>query len=101
MKLIFISGENADAGQFDDSGSAVYRVQGGKHDGHQVTISTEKHNCGAYGESVSCSCGGYWQSAMYGCWQQGHQRREEGDKSLREMTTLVYERVGEPVDGSP
>jgi hypothetical protein len=100
MKLIFISGDGdvADAGQFDDSGSAIYRVQGGEHDGHKIVICTEKHNCGAYGESVSCSCGAYWQSAMYGCWQQGHQRQEEGDKSLQTM--LVCERIGEPVDGA-
>jgi len=49
-KLIFVSGNEADAGEFDDSGKAIYKVEGGIHDGHEVTFCTEKHNCGAYGE---------------------------------------------------
>jgi hypothetical protein len=99
-KLIFVSGNVADAGQFDDSGEAHYHVQGGEHDSHEVTIYTEKHNCGAYGESVNCSCGEAWQSSMHGCWQAGHQREEFGNPSLEEMMRLAYERVGEPVEAA-
>jgi len=92
MKLIHISGKSADFGKMDDYGKEVFKVSGGQHDGHTVTINTEKHNCGAGGEVVECSCGARWQSAMYGCWQQGHQRKEECDPTLKEMTTLKYKR---------
>lgn len=93
-KLMRISGGLADAGEFDSSGLLVAKVKGGPHNGHTVEIDSDKHNCGAYGEAVTCSCGAYWQSAMHGCWQQGHQREEEGDTELAKMTTLEYDLVG-------
>ena len=89
-KLVQFEGLFADAGQLDDWGDAKAVVVGGPHDGHVVTIETEKHNCGAYGESVRCDCGDSWQSAMHGCWQHGHQREEGGDGELAEMMTLAY-----------
>ena len=95
-KLVFVSGTIVDAGKFDDEGVAIYRVEGGLHDGHEITVMSEKHNCGAYGESVKCSCDASWQSAMYGCWQANHQREEGGDELLKEMMR-TYEYVGEPI----
>lgn len=98
-KLVFVGGNTADAGKLADSGEAVYLVQGGEHDGHVIVVRTEKYNCGAYGEEINCSCGAAWLSAMTGCWQAGHQRKESGDSSLEEMTRL-YERVGEPAEAA-
>jgi len=86
VKLVLIGGNVANDGELDDEGEAVYRVQGGEHNEHVITICTEKHNCGAWGESVDCSCGESWQSSMWGCWQYGHQREETGNPSLKEMT---------------
>lgn len=41
-------------------------VKGGPHDGHRLIIDTAKHGCGAFYESVECSCG-----AVYS-WGHGH-----------------------------
>ena len=79
-------GTTADYGALDSYGEATAEVHGGDHDGHTVTITTEKHNCGACGESITCSCGARWQSAMNGCWQWGHQRCERGDAELKALT---------------
>lgn len=83
--LIGIQGDEADYSQLDSQGEYTATVEGGDHDGHQVTVFTEKHNCGAYGEIITCSCGEQYQSAMNGCWQQNHQRHEEGSESLRSI----------------
>ena len=59
-----------------------------------ITLIAEKHNCGAYGESVEDSDGNLlWQSAMSGCWQQGHQREERGDKKYAALFTNEAEFV--------
>ena len=88
--LVFVEGQEADAGQLDDWGEAKAVVVGGIHTGHTVTMYTEKHNCGAYGTEIKCSCGAAWQSAMHGCWQQGHQREKEGDLDLATLTSMEY-----------
>ena len=82
-KLLNWEGTYADFGQLDDAGKAFADVEGGPHDGHKVTIITEKHNCDACGWRIRCTCGARWQSSMNGCWQQGHQRKEEGDQMLK------------------
>ena len=84
-KLVNRQGVEANFGQLDSQGLETATVAGGPHDGHAVKIATEKHNCGACGWTISCSCGAFWQSDMNGCWQWGHQRREEGDDSLRAL----------------
>ena len=84
--LIDWQGTYADCKELDSHGTATATVKGGPHDGHTVTIYTEKHNCGACGEGIECSCGERWQSAMHGCWQWGHQRQEEGDLALKALT---------------
>ena len=84
-KLVNVQGNEADYGELDSQGEYTAIVSGGEHDNHQVKVLTEKHNCGACGQSVECSCGNYWQSAMNGCWQQGHQRQESGDLSLAQL----------------
>jgi len=89
--LVFVEGSIADAGLLEHYGEAKAVVVGGKHDGHIVEIHTHKHNCGAYGEEIACSCGSEWQNAMNGCWQQQHQRQEEGDSTLADMMTLDYQ----------
>ena len=89
--LVFVDGEVADAGLLEHYGNAKAVVVGGKHDGHIVEIHTHKHNCGAYGEEITCLCGSEWQNAMNGCWQQQHQRQEEGDSTLADMMTLDYQ----------
>jgi len=96
-KLVWLSGQDADAGQkMDDNGESTWRVEGGPHDGHTVTVRTAKHNCGAYATDIDCSCGAGWSSAMNGCWQWGHQRDEEGDPTLAEMDTMAYTYTGMP-----
>ena len=92
-KLILVSGTVADGSEFDDSGRATYRVEGGNHDGHTVTIDTAKYNCGVYAVDIICSCGKSWQNGMSGCWQYGHQRRENGDPEIGAMETLEYQTV--------
>jgi len=82
IKFELLEGQEADAGILDDSGVESVLIHGGSHDGHTAAVCTEKHNCGGYGTSIKCSCGASWQSAMYGCWQHGHQRGEEGDQEL-------------------
>lgn len=81
-KVKVLGGTEADASQLDDFGEMQVEYATGPHKGHKATLYTEKHNCGAYGESIVCECGATWESAMYGCWQQGHQREESGDESL-------------------
>ena len=81
--LVNWEGSEADYGELDSLGTATATVKDGPHNGHTVTVYTEKHNCGAHGERIECSCGEWWQSAMYGCWQWGHQRQEAGDPTLK------------------
>lgn len=88
--LVFVAGSEADGGQLDDYGQAMAVVVGGEHSAHTVEITTEKHNCGAYGSAIVCSCGAKWQSAMYGCWQYNHQRAENGDKELAALNTMEH-----------
>lgn len=80
--LEYVNGRIADGGQMDDSSEATFMILDGQHKGHTLVVNTAKHNCGAYGESMLCSCGAHWNNAMNGCWQAGHQRREEGDRRL-------------------
>lgn len=89
-------GTYADFGQLDSQGCMTAMVEGGPHGGHTVTIASEKHNCGACGYTISCSCGGFWQSSMNGCWQRSHQREEEGDKSLE---ALLFHSASEILEG--
>jgi len=93
MRLQFVSGDERNMsmggpGQGDASTKTTYLVNGGPHDGHTVTLIEEKHNCGAFGQSVDCSCYISWKSAMNGCCQPEHQREEVGDKELSKVFTL-------------
>ena len=87
--IVWLSGEPADAGELDSDGEEMYAVHGGPHDGHTIQVHTEKHNCGAWGAGITCSCRAFYQSSMNGCWQQGHQRKEAGDYTL--MDAYNYE----------
>lgn len=75
-------------GELDEEAKARFLICGGEHDDHIVTVLAEKHNCGAFGETVECQCGARWQSAMYGCWQHDHQRAEAGDPRLGQLLQL-------------
>jgi hypothetical protein len=82
MNTIRISGKPADAGQLDSRGKEVVKYIDGPHKGHTATVRTDKYNCGAWSEEITCSCDAKWENAMNGCWQQGHQREEWGDATL-------------------
>lgn len=88
-----VSGRIADAGKFEDEGIASGIVTKGPHEGHTVMLHTAKYNCGAWSEEIYCSCGGAWCNAMYGCWQYNHQRKEEGDPTLKELVNYFYEAI--------
>ena len=92
-KQLLITGSNtlADGSMFESTGLIEAQVAGGPHKGHQVKLTTAKHNCGAYEQSTDCSCGKWWQNEMNGCWQFSHQRTESGDDELGKMFTLAYE----------
>ena len=77
-----LSGEDADGGKMEDWGEVFTLVLTGEHRGHIVRTTTAKHDCGAYAESQGCDCGAVYRNAMNGCWQQGHQREEEGTRIL-------------------
>ena len=89
-RLLNRQGRGADLSKLDSRGRWTATVEGGPHDGHTIVVKEEKHNCGAYGTKVECSCGARWQSAMNGCWQAGHQRQEAGDAELAAMMTMEY-----------
>jgi len=91
-RLVNIEGRSADFGKLDDYGQWTATVVGGPRDSHEVTVMEEKHNCGAHGITVKCSCGVQFQTAMNGCWQQGHQRPKKGDLELEKMLTTEYGR---------
>ncbi len=82
-EITVLSGGFADAGQLTDADHATVRFMSGPHAGHKAEISTAKHDCGAFEESVVCACGAHYQNEMNGCWQRGHQRQERGDATLR------------------
>lgn len=87
---IKFNGTIADVSQIEDGGLGVAEPISGKHAGHSVTIETAKHNCGAYQEDVTCSCGATFHNRMNGCWQYGHQREQSGDESLEDIVDTVY-----------
>jgi hypothetical protein len=81
-KYKILHGRFADGGVLEDSAEAEVLFLGGPHKGHRAYVSTAKFNCGAYGATVECECGNAWANAMYGCWQNYHQRPESGDSTL-------------------
>lgn len=87
---IKFSGTIADGSQIEDGGHGVAEPTDGLHAGHRVTIDTAKHDCGAYQEDASCSCGATFSNRMNGCWQYGHQREQTGDAALEEIIDAVY-----------
>ena len=72
----------ADASKLDDAAWSTWCIKSGPHAGHIAEVYSAKHNCGAYQIDVTCGCGATYTNAMNGCWQNGHQRPEEGDQAL-------------------
>lgn len=89
MKITF-SGYIADGSEIEDGGKATIKPLEGKHAGHTISISSDKHNCGAYQIDAKCSCGATYHNGMNGCWQNGHQRSEEGDQELSIAFDMAY-----------
>lgn len=85
-----IQGTIADGTLMEQAGTATATVTEGPHQGHTVTLKTHKHQCGAYAEDVDCNCEGHWHNQLNGCWQQGHQRDEHGDKALAAVVGKFY-----------
>ena len=82
-------GRLADAGRFDDWGSATATIEGGPHNGHTIIIDTAKNNCGAFYKSVECSCGAEYEWGSGGC-SSHHSIPEHGDAGLGRVMTLAY-----------
>lgn len=57
-RLLEVKGRIADESQFTDRAMATAHVDHGLHRGHKLTLSTAKHNCGAYEEELAWSGGG-------------------------------------------
>ena len=82
-------GRLANVGLFDDYGAATAVIEGGPHGGHTLVIDTAKHNCGAFYESVECSCGAVYSWGSGGCHMH-HSSPETGDAELGRVMTLAY-----------
>ena len=82
-------GRLADAGLLDDAAGATALISGGPHNGHVIIIDTAKYNCGAFYESVECSCGASYEWGTGGCHSH-HSVPEHGDAELGQVMTLAY-----------
>lgn len=87
-----VIGREADTSQLDDYGRKLIILQNGT----QITVESEKHNCGAIGYELSINNTLVYSSAMYGCHQYNHQREEfiysQGVcKVLEQKITMVYQ----------
>lgn len=78
-RLCKISGTSADSGEVYDRGEEVFIVLDGEHANHVLSVFTAKHDCGAFEETHQCSCGFVYKNQMTGCWQAGHQRKQENE----------------------
>lgn len=84
IKIRILGGRWGDFTQLEDRACLRAVVEsGGKHEGHEVRIYSEKYNCGSAGYYIECSCGSRWWSRLSGC--PDHTRPEGGDRTLREI----------------